>query len=458
MRLAAERSDSPIVSVPRGHPGELRAAAERLRGVAASSRSTALVRGTAVRDVDIAWSGPAAAAAKSEVATLSARCGAVLPQLGAGGMALRTYADELERAQAAARRLGARADAVLAEHAHEVAAAAVLIPDPALRAAAVTRSEQRRTDRLAAVGREHARVQEDLEAAAARCAAVLERLTPVGGDAAGPRLLEGLPFTVGLIGDALRPPQDPAQPPESDWWAAVGDAATDTAAWAWNHVVVPVVNTAADVVEAAAEHPEDVVGIGLGVGQVIVGAGGQVGGLALDATGVGAVVGVPVHVASAGLIASGAFTATASAVQLGRHAAANDSMLLKEVKLKEGSRGMGGEPVPASQRPAAAPSTWLGRIANDGNGVVWQRPPDMCPPPKICTPNSLRIADPGTKRFKGPSGDRVEVEYPFGYTRFYNSGGQALKLDGKPGSESETHLPIRPDGTYDLPQGWNPPS
>ncbi len=45
-----------------------------------------------------------------------------------------------------------------------------------------------------------------------------------------------------------------------------------------------------------------------------------------------------------------------------------------------------------------------------------------------------------------------------GYTRFYNSGGQALKLDGKPGSESETHLPIRPDGTYDLPEGWNPPS
>ncbi|WP_150132634.1 hypothetical protein [Intrasporangium calvum] len=458
MTLAAERSGSQVVSVPRGHPGELRAAAERLRGVTASSRSTALVRGTAVRDVDIAWSGPAAAAAKSEVATLSARCGAVLPQLETGGTVLRTYADELERAQAAARRLGARADAALAEHAHEVAAAEALLPDPALRAAAVRRAEQRRADRLAAVGRDRARVQEDLAAAAARCAAVLERLTPVGGDAAGTRLLEGLPFTVGLIGDALRPPQEPAQPSEPDWWAAVGDAATDSAAWAWNHLVVPMVNTAADVVEAAAEHPEDVVGIGLGVGQIVIGAGGQVGGLALDATGVGAVVGVPVHVASAGLIASGAFTATASAVQLGRHAAANDSMLLKEVKLKEGSRGMGGDPLPASQRPPAAPSTWLGRIANDGNGVVWQRPPDMCPPPTICTPNSLRIVDPGTKRFKGPNGDRVEVEYPFGYTRFYNSGGQPLKLNGKPGSEPETHLPIRPDGTYDLPQGWNPPS
>ncbi|GAA6525202.1 hypothetical protein [Intrasporangium sp. DVR] len=460
MRLPADRNDGAgLVTIPKGHPTELRAAADRLGRAADAGQATALVRGTAVEDVDLAWSGPAATAARTEIATLAARCGAVLPQLGAGARALRGYADELERAQAASRRLGARADAVLDEHAHAVAAAQANGLEPTLRAAAIARADAGRAAGLTAVGRERARVQSDLTAAATRCAATLQRLTPPGGDVAGVRMLEGLPLTVGLLQDALRPPeQREHEAPEPDWWDTVREAAAEAATAGWNHVVVPVVNTAADVVEAVAEHPEDVVGMGVGVGQIILGTGGQVGGVALDLTGAGVAAGVPVHGVSAGLIASGAVTASASAVQLGKHAAANDSMLLKEVQLKHGTHGMGGQPIPDSLRPRAAGSTWKGHIANDGNGVVWQRPQDRCPPPKVCTPNSMRINDPGQRHSGGgAAGERVTIDYPHGYVRFFNEGGQPLKLDGKPGSHAETHHHIRPDGTYDTPTGWNPP-
>jgi RHS repeat-associated protein len=54
-----------------------------------------------------------------------------------------------------------------------------------------------------------------------------------------------------------------------------------------------------------------------GVVEVVGGAGGEVGGVALDATGVGAIVGVPVNVASAGLIVHGAATATVATGHLG---------------------------------------------------------------------------------------------------------------------------------------------
>jgi hypothetical protein len=42
--------------------------------------------------------------------------------------------------------------------------------------------------------------------------------------------------------------------------------------------------------------------------------------------------------------------------------------------------------------------------------------------------------------------------------RFYNEHGQPVTVEGKPGGRTDpaTHIPIRPDGTYDVPRGWNP--
>jgi RHS repeat-associated protein len=60
----------------------------------------------------------------------------------------------------------------------------------------------------------------------------------------------------------------------------------------------------------------DSAALATGTVEVVLGAGGEVGGVALDATGVGAVVGVPVNVVSAGVIAHGATTDTAAAANL----------------------------------------------------------------------------------------------------------------------------------------------
>jgi hypothetical protein len=158
------------------------------------------------------------------------------------------------------------------------------------------------------------------------------------------------------------------------------------------------------------------------------------------------VVGVPVNVAAAGLIATGAGVAAMSAGDLGRNAAQNDNQVLSEAQGPSAAEPKPGEPLPESSRPDTAGGDWQGRVANNGKGEVWQKPENVDPPPG--TPrnaNMVRIAD-------------ADARYPHGYVRFYNEHGQPIRLDGRPGidKDPETHVPIRPDGSYEVPKGWNP--
>lgn len=87
-------------------------------------------------------------------------------------------------------------------------------------------------------------------------------------------------------------------------------------------------------------------------------------------------------------------------------------------------------------RPVGVPATWPARPARTGKGRVWQRPGAEK------DADSVRVMDP-TER------------YPNGYAKFYNEHNQPIGRNGKPGSRAETHIPVRDDGTFDLPQGWH---
>jgi hypothetical protein len=86
------------------------------------------------------------------------------------------------------------------------------------------------------------------------------------------------------------------------------------------NVAADVVNAVATLGNAMIQHPEDVISMVAGVGLMVLGAGGEVAGVALDATVIGAAVGVPANVVSAAAIASGAAMAGGGALKLGQDA------------------------------------------------------------------------------------------------------------------------------------------
>ncbi|WP_046772239.1 DUF6571 family protein [Jiangella alkaliphila] len=87
--------------------------------------------------------------------------------------------------------------------------------------------------------------------------------------------------------------------------------------------------------------------------------------------------------------------------------------------------------------PTGAQVGWVPRTANNGNGTVYQLPGSTG------NANSLRVMQP-------------TAQYPNGYVRYYNEHGQPIGLDGKPGPNSHTHIPVNSDGTYPVPDGWTP--
>jgi hypothetical protein len=67
------------------------------------------------------------------------------------------------------------------------------------------------------------------------------------------------------------------------------------------------------------------------------------------------------------------------------------------------------------------PSGWTARMAENGKGLVYQRPG------AVGNADMIRIMEPS-------------AQYPNGYVRYYSSLGQPLNALGAPGAKEATHL------------------
>ncbi|MFH9868994.1 putative T7SS-secreted protein [Streptomyces lydicus] len=114
-------------------------------------------------------------------------------------------------------------------------------------------------------------------------------------------------------------------PEKPGFWSKVGDFFEDAGAGLEN-AAGTVVNGLASFGNTIVHHPLDAAGMVAGTGLMLLGGAGEVGGGALDITGAGAAVGVPVNIASAGLIGSGGAMTAAGATDLMMHMSGDDSV------------------------------------------------------------------------------------------------------------------------------------
>jgi len=233
--------------------------------------------------------------------------------------------------------------------------------------------------------------------------------------------------------------------------ALAPSAETWSAPWwepAWRAVAnagVDAVNALASGGSAIAHHPADAFGLVAGVALFDIGASTFIGSLAADATGVGAVVGVPVGVVAAAVAAAGGALAATSGSDLIMHAASDDARTPLH-ELPEGerlfstnSKGQIREGVADPAPPPGATVGWIKFEAHNRNGWVWQERVEY-----------LLGSDASQFRLMGPT-----PRYKLGYARYTNSSGQPLDAFGKPTTRDATHFEISELGEYGSPRGWN---
>jgi hypothetical protein len=142
------------------------------------------------------------------------------------------------------------------------------------------------------------------------------------------RLLDGARKQLDGAGDAAATVVGAARdkaPKKPGFWSKVGDFFSDVGADLENaggHVV----NGLASVGNAAAHHPGDIATAAAGAGLMLLGAGGDVGGGLLDLTGVGAVAGIPINIASTAAVVAGGGLVLGAGGDLMMHAASDDSV------------------------------------------------------------------------------------------------------------------------------------
>ncbi|MFE4518049.1 putative T7SS-secreted protein [Kitasatospora sp. NPDC056783] len=160
--------------------------------------------------------------------------------------------------------------------------------------------------------------------------------------------------------DAIAKGRDKA-PEEPDWLDKIGDFFSD-AGDAILDVGTVVVEDLASVGNAIVHDPFASLEIAGGLGLAALGAGGEVLGFGLDLTGVGAVIGVPVNIVSAGAIATGLGVAGMGVGQIAQDAMGSDRVHM------EGDGGGGGSSTPDMRtqpsKPADPNATPDGHVTN----------------------------------------------------------------------------------------------
>lgn len=152
--------------------------------------------------------------------------------------------------------------------------------------------------------------------------------------------------TAGHTAAALVRKATESAPERPGFWSKVGDVLGDVGDGLVDGGKT-VVNDLASFGNAMVQHPGDSAAMLGGMLLAGVSAGGEGLGVALDATGVGAVAGVPLNVVSAAGIATGVGLAGAGAVDLAQHATSDSRV--EPLRMNSEGSGTGG----SSQQPAS---------------------------------------------------------------------------------------------------------
>ena len=88
--------------------------------------------------------------------------------------------------------------------------------------------------------------------------------------------------------------------------------------------------------------------------------------------------------------------------------------------------------VTSSGKVIPIPQGWVGRVADNSAGIIYQRPG------ATGSADMIRIMD-------------STLQYPQGYVRYYNNYGQPLDPFGKPGERASTHISLAYEGPI---PGW----